>query len=148
MQIILLHDVDKVGHRGESVQVANGYARNFLFPQGMAVRADTAKKKELEMKLKSLEVRDDRDREAAEALAASMSGVAIKYVAAANEDGKLFGSVTSQVIVAELASLGHEVEVRAVLLDEPVRAVGSYTIAVKLHRAVNAEIKLEVEASA
>ena len=52
MQIILLHDVDKVGHRGESVQVADGYARNFLFPQGMAVRADTAKKKELEMKLK------------------------------------------------------------------------------------------------
>ncbi|RKZ17176.1 50S ribosomal protein L9 [bacterium] len=147
MQIILLHDVDKVGHRGESVQVANGYARNFLFPQGMAVRADTAKKKELEMKLKALEVRDGRDRETAETRAASMSGVTIKHVAAASDEGKLFGSVTSQVIVTELASLGHEVEVRSVLLNEPIRAVGSYTIAVKLHREVNAEIKLEVEAS-
>ena len=77
-----------------------------------------------------------------------MRNVAIKYVAAANDEGKLFGSVTSQVVAAELASLGHELETRQILLDEPIRAVGSYTIAVRLHSEVNAEIQLEVEASA
>jgi large subunit ribosomal protein L9 len=148
MQIILLHDVDKVGSRGETVNVADGYARNFLFPQGMAVRADTAKTKELEMKLKAFEVRDERDREAAEAQAAAMNGVALKMSAAASDEGRLFGSVTAQMIAGELAEKGHEVEAKRVLLDEPIRDLGSYTIAVRLHRDVNAEISLEIEATA
>ena len=148
MQIILLHDVDKVGQRGQTVNVANGYARNFLFPAGMAVRADTAKTKELEMKLKAFGARDGRDREAAETRAAGMSGVAIKLQAAASDEGKLFGSITAQTIIGELAGLGHEVEQKQVLLEEPIRAVGSYTIAVRLHPEVNAEIQVEVEASA
>ena len=148
MQIILLHDVDKVGHRGDTANVADGYARNFLFPQGMAVRADTAKTKELEMKLKAFSARDDRDREAAESQAASMQGVALKMSAVASDEGRLFGSVTAQMIASELAEKGHEVEPKRVLLDEPIREVGSYTIAVRLHRDVNAEVQLEVEATA
>jgi large subunit ribosomal protein L9 len=148
MQIILLHDVDKVGQRGQTVNVANGYARNFLFPAGMAVRADTAKTKELEMKLKAFGARDDRDREAAESMAASMRDVAIKLQAVASDEGKLFGSITAQNICAELAGLGHEMQPKQVLLGEPIRALGSYTITVRLHPSVNAEIQLEVEASA
>ena len=148
MQIILLHDVDKVGHRGDTANVADGYARNFLFPQGMAVRADTAKTKELEMKLKSFEARDDRDREEAESRATGMKGVVFKMSAAASDEGRLFGSVTAQMIAAELGEKGHEVESKQVLLDEPIREVGSYTIAVRLHRAVDAEVQLEVEATA
>lgn len=148
MQIILLHDVDKVGRRGETVNVANGYARNFLFPQGMAVRADTAKKKELEMKLAAYEARDERDREEAQSRAASMGGVALKLSAAASDEGRLFGSVTAQTIAAELSGMGHEVDAKQVRLDEPIRQVGSYTIAVRLHRDVDAEVQLEIEASA
>jgi len=148
MQIILLHDVDKVGRRGETVNVADGYARNFLFPQGMAVRADTAKTKELEMKLTAYEARDERDREAAEALAAAMNGVALKLSAAASDEGRLFGSVTAQMIAGELAEKGHEIEAKRVLLAEPIRELGSYTIAVRLHRDVNAEVTLDIEASA
>jgi large subunit ribosomal protein L9 len=148
MQIILLHDVNKVGRRGQTVNVANGYARNFLFPAGMAVRADTAKTKELEMKLKSFGARDDRDREAAEKKAAGMRDVAIKLQAVAGDEGKLFGSITMQAIAAELVGLGHEVQPKQVLLDEPIRAVGNFTIVVRLHPEVNAEIQLEVEASA
>lgn len=147
MQIILLHDVDKVGRRGETVNVADGYARNFLFPQGMAVRADTAKTKELEMKLTAYEARDERDREAAETRAASLNGVALKMSAAASDEGRLFGSVTAQMIAGELAEKGHEVEAKRVLLDEPIRELGSYTIAVRLHRDVNAEVSLEIEAA-
>ena len=148
MQIILLHDVDKVGQRGQTVNVANGYARNFLFPAGMAVRADTAKTKELEMKLRAFEARDDRDREAAESRATGMKGVVLKMSAAASDEGRLFGSVTAQLIAAELGEKGHEVEAKQVLLDEPIREVGSYTIAVRLHRGVDAEVQLEVEATA
>jgi len=148
MQIILLHDVDKVGRRGETVNVADGYARNFLFPQGMAVRADTAKTKELKMKLSAYEARDERDREAAESRAASMQGVALSLSAAASDEGRLFGSVTAQMIAAELAGKGHEVEAKHVLLDEPIRELGSYTVAVRLHREVNAEIQLEIAATA
>ena len=103
MQIILLHDVDKVGRRGETVNVADGYARNFLFPQGMAVRADTAKTKELEMKLKAFEARDDRDREEAESKATGMQGVALKMSAAASDEGRLFGSVTASMIWATIS---------------------------------------------
>ena len=147
MQIILLHDVDKVGRRGETVNVADGYARNFLFPQGMAVRADTAKTKELEMKLTAYEARDERDREAAETRAASLNGVALKMSAAASDEGRLFGSVTAQMIAGELAEQGQEVDAKRVLLDEPIRELGSYTIAVRLHRDVNAEVSLEIEAA-
>lgn len=148
MQIILLHDVLKVGRRGETVNVANGYARNFLFPQGMAVRADTAKTKELEMKLKSYEAKDERDRKEAEVNAAKLRGASIKYTTAASDEGKLFGSVTAQIIVNELEKLGHEVDARQVLLAEPIRNVGSYAVEVRLHVDVSAEIQLEVEASA
>jgi len=148
MQIILLHDVNKVGRRGETVNVADGYARNFLFPQGMAVRADTAKRKELEMKLAAFDARDQRDREDAESRAAGMQGLALKVAAAASDEGRLFGSVTAQMIAGELAGKGHEVDARDVLLAEPIRQVGSYAISVRLHRDVNAEVQLEVEASA
>ena len=144
MQIILLHDVDKVGRRGAQVNVANGYARNYLFPQGLAVRADTSKKKELELRLASLEARDDRDRAAASQLANSMSGVSIQLTAAAGDEDRLYGSVTVQNIVAALAEKGHEVDAKQVLLDEPIKTLGEFTIPVKLHRDVVAEIKLQI----
>ena len=147
MQIILLHDVDKVGRRGQTVNVANGYARNYLFPQGLAVRADTAKKKELQIKLAALEARDDRDRKAAEELSGTMRDVAIKIAAAASDEDKLYGSVTAQMIASALAEKGHSVEAKQVLLDEPLRALGNYTIPVKLHRDVTAEVQLWIERS-
>lgn len=145
MQIILLHDVDKVGRRGEAVSVADGYARNFLFPQGLAVRADTAKKKELEMRLASLEVRDERDKKDAEGLAASMKDVSVKITAAASDEDKLFGSVTAQMIASALVEKGHAIEAKQVLLEEPLRSLGNYAIPVRLHRDVQAEVQLWIE---
>ena len=147
MQIILLHDVAKVGRRGESVTVADGYARNYLFPQGLAVRADTAKKKELEIKLASLEARDDRDRKSAENLAESMKDVSVKITAAAGDEDTLFGSITAQMIASALAEKGHAVDAKQVLLDEPLKSLGNYTIPVRLHRDVEAEVQVWVERS-
>lgn len=145
MQIILLHDVDKVGRRGETVNVANGYARNYLFPEGLAVRANTAKKKELEIRLAALEARDDRDRKSSEELAESMKDVAVKISAAAGDEDRLYGSVTAQMIASALAEKGHAVEAKQVMLDEPLRALGNYTVPVKLHRDVTAEIQVWIE---
>lgn len=144
MQIILLHDVDKVGRRGAQVNVANGYARNYLFPQGLAVRADTSKKKELEMRLASLEARDDRDRKEAEQRATSFNGVSIEFSAAAGDENRLYGSVTVQNIVAALAEKGHEIDAKQIVLDEPLKTLGEFVIPVKLHRDVVAEIQLRI----
>lgn len=144
MQIILLHDVDKVGRRGAQVSVADGYARNYLFPQGLAVRADTSKKKELEMRLASLEARDDRERKEAAQVANTMSGVSIELSAAAGDENRLYGSITVQNIVTALAEKGHEVDAKQIVLAEPIKTLGEFTIPVKLHRDVVAEIKLSI----
>jgi large subunit ribosomal protein L9 len=145
MQIILLHDVEKVGRRGEAVAVADGYARNFLFPQGLAVRADTAKKRELEQRLRSLEVRDARDRGGAEERARALEGVSITIRTAASEEGRLYGSVTAQMIAAALAEQGHEVDPKQIELGEPLKALGEYPIPLRLHRDVQTDIALTVE---
>lgn len=145
MEIILLHDVDKLGRRGESVRVANGYARNFLFPQGLAVRADTATKKELEHHLSVLEARDDRDRKGAEDRAASLKDLSVTIKANASDEDKLFGSVTAQMIASELAEKGVEVNARQVELEEPLRALGNYTVPVRLHRDVSVEVQVWIE---
>ncbi len=144
MQIILLHDVEKVGRRGEAVNVADGYARNFLFPQGLAVRADTAQKRELEMRLQALEKRDERSRGDAEQRAQALAEARIEIEAAASDEDKLFGSVTVPMIVAALAEQGHEIEPRRVLLDEPIKALGEYAIPIRLHRDVVVEVPLVV----
>ena len=145
MEIILLHDVSKLGQRGASVRVANGYARNYLFPQGLAVRADTATKKELEHRLGALEARDTRDRKGAEERAATLSDVSVTIKANASDDDKLFGSVTAQMIAAELAEKEIVVESRQVELEEPLRALGNYTVPLRLHRDVAVEIQVWIE---
>ena len=145
MQIILLHDVDKVGRRGEAVAVADGYARNFLFPKGLAVRADTAKKRELEQRLRALEARDTRERGGAEERARALEGVAITIRTAASEEGRLYGSVTAQMIAAALEEQGHEVDPKQIEIAEPLKALGEYPIPVRLHRDVKTDIALTVE---
>ena len=145
MQIILLHDVDKVGRRGESYSVTDGYARNYLFPQGLAVRADTAKKKELEMRLKALEVRDVRDHKAAEEMASGLENVSVKIESAASDEGKLYGSVTAQMVATALADKGHAIEARQVELSEALKELGTYSVPVRVHRDVVVEIQVWVE---
>ena len=145
MEIILLHDVDKVGRRGQSVNVADGYARNFLFPQGLAVRANTAKKKELEHQLRVLEARDERDRKTAAELAAKMGQVFVQLSANASEEDRLYGSITVQMIASALAAKGYEVEARQVELAEPIKALGSYTVPLRLHRDVRVEVQVQVD---
>ena len=145
MEVILLHDIDKLGSRGETKSVANGYARNFLFPQGLAVRADTAKVKELEMRLKAFEARDERGLGDAQKSAQALAGYTLTLSGAASEDDKLYGSVSAQVIAAGLVKAGHEIVPKQVLLPEPIRQLGTFTVPVRMHREVTVDVEIEVK---
>ena len=145
MKVILLQEVDKVGRAGDQVEVADGYARNFLIPKRKAVAATPAHIKSLDDLLPQHKGRVDRLRQAAETMAARLAGASCVITRQAGDQDKLFGSVTNLDIAAALAAQGLEVDRRRVLLQEPIRAIGSYTIPVRLHPEVVAEIKLTVE---
>ena len=144
MDVILLHDVQKLGRRGVKVNVARGYARNFLFPQGLAVHADLAKEKELESKLKAFESRDEFVHESAQALAESLKDVAITITAAAGEEN-LYGSITAAMISSALAEKGHEVTAKQVLLEEPFKKLGTYSVSVHVHRDIEVKVQVSIE---
>jgi large subunit ribosomal protein L9 len=145
MEIILLHDIEKLGSRGDKKSVADGYARNYLFPQGLAVRADTAKVKELEMRLKAFEARDERGLGDAQKNAQALAGFTLVLSGAASDDDKLYGSVSSQMIAAGLVEAGHKVKPRQVLLPEPIRQLGTFTVPVRIHREVTVDVEVEVK---
>lgn len=144
MEIILLHDVEKVGRRGQAVSVSAGYARNFLFPQGLAVRSDPAKKKELEHQLRILAAKDERERKSAQDLAAKMGQLSVALSANASEEERLYGSITAQMIAAALVTKGYEVDARQVELVEPLKSLGSYTVPLRLHHDVRVEVQVQV----
>ncbi len=144
MDVILLHDVQKLGRRGEKVNVARGYARNFLFPQGLAVHADRAHEKELEAKLRRLELKDERGKEEAEALANALKDLSITILAAAGEES-LYGSVTVSMIAKALQEKGHAVEARMIRLEEPLKKLGTYKVPLSVHRDFETEIEVVVQ---
>ena len=144
MDVILLHDLQKLGRRGEKVSVARGFARNFLFPPGLAVNADRARQKELETELQRLELKDEQGREAAESLVASLKDLSVTITAAAGEEN-LYGSVTSAMIASSLAEKGHAVETKQVILEEPLKKLGTYKVPVRVHRDLEVEIEVAIE---
>ena len=145
MKVILLQEVDKVGRAGDQVEVADGYARNYLIPKRKAVAATRAHIKSLDDLLRQNSGRVERLRHAAEAMADRLAGVHCVIRRQAGEQDKLFGSVTNLDIASALAAQGLEVDRRKILLQGPIRALGSYTIPVRLHPEVVAELRLTVE---
>ena len=145
MKIILLQEVEKVGRAGDQVEVADGYARNYLIPKGKAMAATPAHLKSLDNLLRQTKGRVERLRHAAETTAASLARAHCVIKRKAGEQDKLFGSVTSLDIASALAAQGLEVDRRRILLPGPIRALGSYTIPVRLHPEVVAELRLTVE---
>lgn len=145
MDVILLHDVQKLGKRGEKVNVARGYARNFLFPQGLAVHADLAREKDLQAQLAKLEAKDESEKQAAEERAATIRGAEVALKAAASDEDKLYGSVTASMIAEALRNQGHEVTVKQIQLEEPLKSLGEFSVPVRVHREVEAEIQVKIE---
>ena len=147
MKIVLRQDVENVGHKGDLVDVADGFARNYLVPRGLALRASPGIQKQADAMRRSRDARDRRDREAAEAIATQLSGRAVTLNARAGEGGRLFGSVTtSDIAEAVSAQLGVEIDRRRIVLDEPLKELGAAELSVRLHPDVIAMVTVEVTA--
>lgn len=147
MEVILREHVEHLGRRGEIVKVADGYARNYLVPRGLALRATPGVQKQADAMRRNREARDRREREAAQAVAATLAGRTVTVAARAGEGGKLFGSVTASDVAQALhEQLGAEVDRRRVELDEPLKELGAAEVRVRLHADVVATVAVEVVA--
>jgi large subunit ribosomal protein L9 len=145
MQIILQEDVEKLGTRGQLVEVAEGYARNFLLPRKLALEANAGNMKRLEKMRAAFAKKEAVERGDAETLAGLLAGVALEVRRKSGENDQLFGSVTSADISEALAAQGYTVDKRKISLAEPIKLVGEYEISIKLHREVVATVKLAVK---
>jgi large subunit ribosomal protein L9 len=148
VKVVLRADVEHLGQKGDLVDVADGYARNFLVPRGLALRATSGIEKQADAMRRNREARDRRDREAAQAIADQLNAPTIQIQARAGEGGRLFGSVTSTDIAAAVqAQIGIEVDRRNIALDEPLKELGASDLVVRLHPDVTATLRVEVVAS-
>ena len=144
MQIILQEDVEKLGNRGEEVEVAEGYARNYLLPRKLAMEANAGNLKRLERMRTTFAKREATERGDAEKLAESLNGVSISLTRKAGESDQLFGSVNAADIAEALAAQGFTVDKRKIQLTDPIKLIGEYQVPVKLHRDIVANVKLNV----
>jgi len=144
MKVILLDDVAKVGRRGEVREVSDGYARNFLIPKKLALGASAGNLKNLDHITTQQDAKAARVKSDAEALGGRIEALVYEERRQASEEGKLFGSVTAQDVVDFLARNGIKVERRRLHLDEPIKALGETTVAVRLHQDVTAQLRVNV----
>jgi large subunit ribosomal protein L9 len=148
MKVVLRSDVDQVGKKGDIVDVADGYARNFLVPKGLAFRATAGAEKQAGSMRRSRDLRDAQDRGAAEEVAKALVPRVITIEARAGTEGRLFGSVTTHdVAEAVAAQTGIELDRRKLHLDEPIKSLGTHLVPAKLHTSVEFPITVEVVAS-
>jgi large subunit ribosomal protein L9 len=144
MEVILREDIEKLGARGQVVKVASGYARNFLLPKRMAVAATEANKKIVEQERQAHLRKEAKAQGEAQELAKIMTGATVRIAQKAGENDQLFGSVTSKDIAEALTAQNYNIDRRKIQLDEPIRQLGEYKVAVRLHKDVTAEITVVV----
>ena len=146
MKVILADDVRGLGHRGDTVTVKPGYARNFLFPQGVAYEATEANVRRLSEEKKKYDEKMLREKVVASEAASKVEGLSVTISKKAGDEGHLYGSVTASEIADALAAKSIEVDRRRIELAEPIRRVGSHTVHVRLHKDVVATLTVEVTA--
>lgn len=144
--ILLREDIDNLGGRGEIVKVKAGYARNYLLPQGLATLATKGNLKQIEQERAALLKKAAEDRSTAEAQKEQMGTIELAFERKAGEGGTLFGSVTSMDITEALQAKGYEIDRKKVVLRDPIKETGEYTVKVKLHREVTLEVPVTVTA--
>jgi large subunit ribosomal protein L9 len=144
MEIILREHVEHLGRRGDTVSVADGYARNYLLPRKLALPATEGNRKRVERERKILEAREADERRGAEAVAARLAGVEVVVARRVGENDTLYGSVTSADIASSLAEQQVDIDRRKIQLAEPLKALGEYEVPVKLHRDVIGQVKVKV----
>ena len=148
MEVILKEDVANLGHRGDVVKVADGYGRNFLLPRKLALQATLANKAVIEQMKVAAARRSATEKTQAEELVLKLQPIELTFTRKSGENGQLFGSVTSADIAGALEAKGFEVDRRKIQVNEPLKSLGEYTVAIKLHREVTAHVKVQVVAEA
>jgi large subunit ribosomal protein L9 len=147
VKVVLREDVESLGHKGDLLDVADGYARNYLVPRGLAIVATKGVVHQAEAMRRNRQIRDTRDRETAQEVADRLTGTAIEVKARAGEAGKLFGSVTAaDIVTAVNERVGVELDRRKLTLAEPLKELGTAEVPVQLHPDVTATITVEVVA--
>ena len=145
MEIILMEDVPSVGKMGDRVRVSDGYARNYLLPRKKAMIATAAGLRGLERAKHLSQHKEERSEQEARELAQRLAEISCTVAKPAGEGGKLFGAVTSADIEKALREQGVSVDRKKIVLEEPIKNIGSYTVSLKLHHAVVAQLNLVVE---
>lgn len=146
MDIILKQYIKGLGEKDDVVTVKNGYARNFLIPQGMAILATKSAVKQVEETLRQRAHRQEHLKNEAEALAAKLEEVGIVVETLAGQDGKLFGSVTSLMVANQLKDKGFDIDRKQISFNDDIKSTGEYEAVISLHKEVKATVKLEVVA--
>jgi large subunit ribosomal protein L9 len=144
MKVILKENIDTLGHIGDIVKVAPGYARNYLLPKGLATEATEKNAKALEHAKRQLEYKKNKVLEQARALAARIEALTLNLTHQAGEEGKLFGAVTNMELAEKLQAAGIEIDRKKIVLAEPIKHIGEFAIAVKVHPEVSANLKVVV----
>jgi len=144
MKVILKDDVKNMGNMGQIIEVADGYARNYLVPRGLAVEANTKNIKSLEHQKRVIQEKVKKIRNEAQELSNKITTMSIVIKAKAGEEGKLFGSVTTMDIAESLKNEGMEIDKKKISLDEPIKRLGSYTVNIKVHPEVTTQVSLQV----
>lgn len=144
MKVILKQNVDSLGKAGDTVRVADGYARNYLIPKGLAVEASNKSLQALENEKRQIMKKIETEKKKAEAMAERLAGVTLSLTRRVGEQDKLFGSVTTKDVEKSLNELGIEIDRKMILLEEPIKAPGEFLAKIRLQPGVMAEIKITV----
>ena len=148
MRVVLRTDVDGVGKKGDILDVADGFARNFLIPKGRAIKATEGVVAQAAAMRRSRDLKDAKDREGAETVARTLVPMVIRIPAKAGSEGRLFGSITAQdVVEAVSAQAGVALDRKKLHLDEPIKTIGTHHVPVRLHAEVQFPVTIEVVAS-
>jgi large subunit ribosomal protein L9 len=148
MEVILKEDINKLGHRGDVVKVADGYGRNYLLPTKLAIEATIANRAVIEQMKASAIRKSHAEKGGAEELAAKLNELTLTFERKTGENDHLFGSVTSQDIAHELELQGYKVDRRKIHLEEPLKTIGEFHVPIKLHREVSAHLQVTIKSDA
>jgi len=144
MRVILKQDVEKVGRKGDVINVSNGYGRNFLLPKKLAIEVTPSNLKMIEIERTSLKKKVERERLSFQGLIEKLNQMTLSFARRSGDKDVIFGSVSSGDIRDELAKLGFDIDKKKVLLDEPIKRLGNFTVRIKVYQDDRAEVRIVV----
>lgn len=145
MKVILQKDIATLGDAGDIKDVSDGYARNYLLPRNLVIEANESRKRVVDHQKKLIKIKKDKRKKESEKIVAGLAALELKIVAQAGEEDKLFGSVTTIDIAKKLKESGFDIDKRKIVLENPIKKLGAYTVPVKLDEGITASLKVTVD---